>query len=154
MSDHAVVRGARGRRTPPECDPRRVVDRFPAANWIPLSYQHPSRTWRIEVAGSKPATVYLKVSETGSHARVADERERLLWAGAKLPVPSVTNAGDDDGLEWMLLAPLPGIEARTRVFTAPRNNSCACLPAPSVSCTTHRQRCARSTSGYPRQWPL
>jgi aminoglycoside phosphotransferase len=110
MPGHAEVRGASGRRTPPEFVPRRVVDQFPAAIWIPLSYQHPSRTWRIEVAGPRQALVYLKVSQIGIEAGVGDERERLLWAAGKLPVPSVIDAGDDDGMEWMVLGPLPGMD--------------------------------------------
>ncbi len=72
MSDRAAVRGERGSRTPPEFIPRGVVNRFPEANWIPLSYQHPSRSWRIETLGSPSMIAYLKVSAVGVPAGVAD----------------------------------------------------------------------------------
>ncbi len=110
MSDHVAVRGARGSRTPPEFIPRQVANRFPGASWIPLSYQHPSRSWKIETAGSPSTIVYLKVSAIGVSAGVADERQRLLWAVGKLPVPSLVDAGDDEGMEWMLLGPLRGTD--------------------------------------------
>ena len=82
MSDRATVRGERGSCTPPEFIPGRVVSRFPEANWIPLSYRHPLRCWRIETAGSPPTSVYLKVSAVRVAAGVADECQRLLWQPA------------------------------------------------------------------------
>ena len=33
-----------------------------------------------------------------------------MWAVGKLPVPSVIDAGDDEGMAWMLLGPLPGTD--------------------------------------------
>jgi aminoglycoside 3'-phosphotransferase-2 len=108
-----LVRGARARRTAPEFVPRCVADRFPAARWVPLSYQHPSRCWRIEDAAS---LVYLKVSEIGAYSGVEDERQRLVWAAAKLPVASVIDAGQDNGLDWMLLAPLPGADGTSALL--------------------------------------
>jgi kanamycin kinase len=110
MSDRAAVRGEKGSPTPPEFIPRRVVNRFAGANWIPLSYEHPSRCWRIETTGSPSTSVYLKVSAVGVAAGVADERQRLLWAAGKFPVPSLIDAGDDEGMQWMLLGALRGTD--------------------------------------------
>jgi len=118
MSDRATVRGERGSCTPPEFIPGRVVSRFPEAKWIPLSYRHPSRCWRIETAGSPPTSVYLKVSPVRVAAGVADERRRLLWAAGKLPVPSVIDTGDDEGMAWMLLGPLPGMDGTDPLLLA------------------------------------
>ena len=118
MSERPAVRGAAGSRTPPEFIPHRVVDRFLGANWIPLSYQHPSRSWRIETLGSPSLIVYLKVSAVGVAAGVADERQRLLWAAGKLPVPSLIDAGDDEGMAWMLLGPLPGTDGTDPLLLA------------------------------------
>jgi hypothetical protein len=53
---------------------------------------------------------YLKVSAVGVENGVADEHQRLQWAVGKLPVPSLIDAGDDEGMKWMLLGPLPGTD--------------------------------------------
>ena len=59
--------------------------------------------------------VYLKVSGVGVAAGVADERQRLLRAAGKLAVPSVIDAGDDEGMAWMFDFRLP--TAMTHVRT-------------------------------------
>jgi aminoglycoside 3'-phosphotransferase-2 len=61
---------------------------------------------------------YLKVSAVGVAAGVADERQRLQWAAGKLPVPSVIDAGDDEGMAWMLLGPLPGTDGTDPLLLA------------------------------------
>jgi aminoglycoside 3'-phosphotransferase-2 len=105
-----LVRGAGAQRKAPECVPTRVAEWFPAAWWVPLSYQHPSRCWRIEDAASRQAIAYVKVSDAGAFGGVEDERRRLEWAAAKLPLAAVIDAGQDNGLDWMLLAPLRGLD--------------------------------------------
>src|SRR5437879_9337636 len=98
-----LVRGAGAQRRPPDFLPRCVVDRFPAPRWVPLSYEHPSRCWRIEDAASRQSMAYVKVSEVGTFGGVQDERQRLEWAAAeKLPVAGVIDAGQDNSLDWML----------------------------------------------------
>jgi kanamycin kinase len=54
---------------------------------------------------------YLKVSQFGQRASLADERERMAWAAAWLPVPRVLDQGSDDDDEWLLTAGLPGVNA-------------------------------------------
>jgi len=99
-----LIRGAAGQSKPSGIVPRTLVDRFPGATWTPLSYAHPSRTWRIDDG----TTMYLKVSGAAVHAGVGDERQRLRWAAGKLPVPAVIDADETDGIEWMQLAALRG----------------------------------------------
>jgi kanamycin kinase len=59
-------------------------------------------TWRLE--GPDAEVRYLKVSQLGQRASLADERERLEWAAASVPVPRVLGHGSDGYDEWPLLA--------------------------------------------------
>jgi len=115
-----LIRGAAGQLKPSGIVPRTLVDRFPGATWTPLSYAHPSRTWRIDDG----TTVYLKVSGAAVHAGVGDERQRLRWAAGKLPVPAVIDADETDGIEWMQLAALRGSTAPIHDCSAIRLGSC------------------------------
>jgi kanamycin kinase len=66
-------------------------------------------TWRLEAPGGEVR--YLKVSQLGQRASLADERERMEWAVARLPVPRVIDHGSDGYDEWLLTAGLPGVNA-------------------------------------------
>jgi kanamycin kinase len=66
-------------------------------------------TWRL--VGPDGDVRYLKVSQLGQRASLADERERMDWAGAWLPVPRVLDHGSDGYDEWLLTAGLPGVNA-------------------------------------------
>jgi kanamycin kinase len=66
-------------------------------------------TWRL--VGPDGQVRYLKVSQLGQRASLADERARMEWAAPWLPVPPVL-AHDSDGYdEWLLTAGLPGVNA-------------------------------------------
>ena len=66
--------------------------------------------WRIEAPGQPPR--YLKHA-TGPRAReLREERERLDWLRAHLPVPAVEGWVEDDGGAWLLLSAAPGVMAQ------------------------------------------
>jgi kanamycin kinase len=54
---------------------------------------------------------YLKVARRGGCPSLADERDRLRWAAAHLPVPRVVEHGEDEAVEWLLTEALPGADA-------------------------------------------
>ncbi|HEV8638105.1 MAG TPA: aminoglycoside 3'-phosphotransferase [Chloroflexota bacterium] len=66
-------------------------------------------TWRLVAPDGEVR--YLKVSQLGQRAGLADERERMIWAAAWLPVPRVIEHGSDGYDEWLLTAGLPGVNA-------------------------------------------
>jgi kanamycin kinase len=66
-------------------------------------------TWRLEAPDGEAR--YLKVSQLGQRAALADERERIQWASAWLPVPRVLEHGSDGYDEWLLTTRLDGVNA-------------------------------------------
>jgi kanamycin kinase len=66
-------------------------------------------TWRLVAPDDEVR--YLKVSQLGQRASLADEHERMRWAAAWLPVPRVIEHGTDGYDEWLLTAGLPGVNA-------------------------------------------
>lgn len=55
------------------------------------------------------ATLYLKVRRvTGAGPSLVAERDRLLWVGARLPVPDVVAWADERGCEYLLTSEVPG----------------------------------------------
>jgi kanamycin kinase len=65
-------------------------------------------TWRLTRG---PDTRFLKVTIEGWTRASQRERARLGWAGDRLPVPAVLDGGSDDGVEWLLITGLPGLDA-------------------------------------------
>jgi kanamycin kinase len=66
-------------------------------------------TWRLVAPDGEVR--YLKVSQLGQRASLVDERARLEWAAAWLPVPRVLDHGSDGYDEWLLTTGLPGVNA-------------------------------------------
>ena len=66
-------------------------------------------TWRLVAPGGEVR--YLKVSQLGQRASLADESERMRWAVGWLPVPPVLDQGSDGYDEWLLTGGLPGVNA-------------------------------------------
>ena len=50
-------------------------------------------TWRLQAAEGE--TRFLKVCRLGQQISLMVERDRMVWAGAHLPVPHVLASGDD-----------------------------------------------------------
>ncbi|HEX9710993.1 MAG TPA: APH(3') family aminoglycoside O-phosphotransferase [Actinomycetota bacterium] len=65
-------------------------------------------TWRL-TRGSEAR--YVKVARVGREPSLPAERVRLEWAAGRLPVPTVLDGGTVDGVDWLLLAGLPGRDA-------------------------------------------
>ena len=66
-------------------------------------------TWRL--VSPEGEVRFLKVSQLGQRASLADERERMEWAATWLPVPRVLDHGSDGYDEWLLTSGLPGLNA-------------------------------------------
>lgn len=65
-------------------------------------------TWRM----TNDAEIrFVKTAIAGRSPDLAAERARLGWAVGRLPVPRVLDSGTGDGVEWLLLAGLPGRDA-------------------------------------------
>lgn len=67
------------------------------------------KVWRVVLASGD--VVFVKVLIAGCYPSLGDERERLLWAADRLPVPRVVDHGADGSLEWMALSALGGRDA-------------------------------------------
>ena len=80
-------------------------------------------TWRL--VGPDGQLRYLKVSQLGQRASLVDERERMTWAAAWLPVPQVLDHGTDGYDEWLLTTGLPGVNA---VDDTPRSDPARLVP--------------------------
>jgi kanamycin kinase len=71
-------------------------------------------TWRIASASGEAC--YLKAAFVGTYPSLTAERERCMWLREWVSVPEVVDHGADNGVEWMLTAALPGVNA-----TAPKH---------------------------------
>ncbi len=77
-------------------------------------------TWRLRAAHG--AIRYLKVARLGQEVTLVAERERMIWAAARLPVPRVLDYGSDGAHEWLLTAGLEGVPAvAAEVLADPRH---------------------------------
>lgn len=54
---------------------------------------------------------YIKFGPRNAESSLADEVERLAWAGRWIRVPRVLESGADDGDEWLVTAAIPGLSA-------------------------------------------
>ena len=63
-------------------------------------------TWRLDDGRS---VRFVKVMTLGWEPCVEDERLRMEWAAAHLPVPKVIAHGRQSGVKWLLTAGLPGV---------------------------------------------
>jgi kanamycin kinase len=78
---------------------------------IAYSYIPELATWRL-TRGSEVR--FVKLAIEGWTPSFEDERARLAWAAAYLPVPHVLDGGIVDGVQWTLLTGLPGKDATAR----------------------------------------
>jgi kanamycin kinase len=63
-------------------------------------------------------SLFAKVRPVGQSYPIANEASRMRWARRYLAVPEVLECVVDDGLEWLMTAPLPGRDATTREVKA------------------------------------
>jgi aminoglycoside phosphotransferase len=87
--------------------PKRFADWDAAVAW---SYDDTITTWKL-TRGHE--TRFLKVRDLGVYPSLADERDRLVWTRDRIVVPDVIDYGIDGEIEWLLLAPVGGIDATT-----------------------------------------
>ena len=66
-------------------------------------------TWRLTSPGGEVR--YLKVSPAGDEHTLAAERDRMTWAGPRLPVPRVLDHGTDGTHQWLLTDGMDGRSA-------------------------------------------
>lgn len=97
--------------------PREVAAAFPNATCEPAWVGHPQGTvWRL-TEPDRPA-VFVKLLNSPFYPSLADERDRLIWARGRLPVPGVIGYGTSDDIEWLILEELPGRDATKPEFIA------------------------------------
>jgi kanamycin kinase len=65
--------------------------------------------WRVGLESGD--VVFVKVLAAGQYPSLADERDRLLWAADRLPVPQVLDSGADGSFEWLALRARAGRDA-------------------------------------------
>ena len=65
--------------------------------------------WRVGLESGD--VVFVKVLAASQYPSLADERDRLLWAADRLPVPQVLDYGADGSFEWLALSVLAGRDA-------------------------------------------
>jgi aminoglycoside phosphotransferase len=67
-------------------------------------------TWRV--TRSSGHVRYLKAVFVGTHPTLAAERDRCLWLRSHgAPVPEVIDHDSNGGVEWLVTAELPGVDA-------------------------------------------
>ncbi len=69
------------------------------------------RTWSLD--GSDGQRLYLKVARHHRYPSIADEAERMRWAGRFLPVPAVLESGSDADVGWLVTGAVSGTNAVT-----------------------------------------
>lgn len=66
-------------------------------------------TWRLDHGGAP--TRFLKVGHLDDVPSLFDERDRLVWAGPRLPVPEVLDCGRIGDVTYLVTLGLPGVDA-------------------------------------------
>lgn len=95
---------------PPGPIPRGLLDRFSGWSWeVAWSHVADATVWQL--TGPDGETRYLKLRVGRRQGQLTDERDRLVWAHGRLPVPRPLDHGIADGMEWLLLSGLPGRDA-------------------------------------------
>ena len=72
--------------------------------------------WRVVLTSGD--LVFVKVLVAGQYPSLGDERDRLLWARDRLPVPRVLDYGADGSVEWLALTALTGRDATQPEYLA------------------------------------
>ncbi len=97
------------RRVDPPASVRR---RYAGWSWsVAWAYEGAVTTWRLRSADAEVR--YLKVRAAEERPSVPDEYARLRWARRHLPVPTIVDSGAEGGVDWLMLAALPGQDATT-----------------------------------------
>ncbi|MCX6046613.1 MAG: aminoglycoside 3'-phosphotransferase [Chloroflexi bacterium] len=95
----------------------------------PLAEITKACTWHQILLGQSGATVYrltrpdqtqlyLKTGPSAPNHSLLDEKERLVWLHARLPVPHVELFVQDDQLDYLLMAEMPGIDTSDKVYSS------------------------------------
>ena len=83
-----------------------------APGWTPaLAYRLVPEitTWRL--TGPQGAVRFAKIDTAGRHPTLRGESERMIWAAAYLPVPTVVALEQQGGTTILLTEALPGLDA-------------------------------------------
>lgn len=72
-----------------------------------------SRVFRLESLDGKPGS-YLKVAQTGPAESLAYEADILRWLEDKAPVPEVYYYAKANGMEYLLMSEINGLDASTK----------------------------------------
>jgi aminoglycoside phosphotransferase len=92
-------------------DARRVVGRTAL---LRLAWDIGEGSAVFQVLSNGSVAAYLKVAPD-----LLAERERLDWLGGRLPVSRVLSHGRSESTEWLLIAPLPGLDLTNLKHTEP-----------------------------------
>jgi aminoglycoside phosphotransferase len=84
-----------------------VSDRFAAWKWRAVWEPDPDQPTYLMSHDDQRR--FLKVAPTGN--LIADEAQKLRWAGEWLTVPQVIEYGSDGDSDWLMTAELPGVDA-------------------------------------------
>jgi aminoglycoside phosphotransferase len=91
--------------------PADLRTRYQTWTWSAVSdWPGVSKTWRLE-SPSGPEVQYLKVGDVQRWPNGLAECERVRWATPFLPVAEVIDCGADDSVDWLVIMPLPGVDA-------------------------------------------
>jgi kanamycin kinase len=96
-------------KTAPSQVPPTILEAHPG--WAAEVFYNPYwyATWKLTAPDGRVR--FAKASYPGVYPSIADERERMMWAKAYLPVPEIIASGSDDGLDWFVTEALPGVDA-------------------------------------------
>jgi kanamycin kinase len=78
--------------------------------WSVASEWDDQGAWRLEEPNGSRVH-FLKVTRSGHFPTALEERERLRWARAFLPVPEVIDSGSDTAVDWLITDALDGTDA-------------------------------------------
>jgi kanamycin kinase len=78
--------------------------------WSAASEWADQAAWRLEEPTGSHVH-FLKVTRSGHFPTALEERERLRWARAFLPVPEVIDSGSDAAVDWLITDALDGTDA-------------------------------------------
>lgn len=76
-----------------------------------LAYQYAGHSVVYRLSRGGIPELFVKLAEAGHFPTLAGEAERMRWAHAHLPVPTVVRVGTEGSTDWLVTTALPGRDA-------------------------------------------
>ena len=101
--------------------PPGLAARLRAFEWV-LAYQYRGHSAVYRLKRGATTESFVKLQPAGEYPSLAAEAERARWAIAHVPAPEVLDLGAEEGVDWLMTAPIAGCDATDAQLRADPEN--------------------------------